>query len=194
MRASSMTDAESPGIWRAAVLGFGPSALPKATTGIPALIAFLAQFISGGPATALSANASYLPEAMASLQLAISLGTLLLESKTSTLTAPSALATALTLLMIACSTGFDWIATKRAIVTGFLAAGLPVAVPTLITSTPVRIAATASVAPTALALDDDALRLIPSSFSCGPLRRDRPPTPLGDSAYTRCGCDYPESP
>jgi hypothetical protein len=74
------------------------------------------------------------------------------------------LATALTLLMIACSTGLDWIATKSAIVTGFFAVGVPVAVLTLITRTLVTTASTASVTPTTLALEDDGLRLIAPSF------------------------------
>src|SRR5262245_22490774 len=120
---------------------------------------------------------------MAALQLAISFGTLLFESKTSTLTAPSALATPLTLLMIACSTGFDWIATKSAIVICFFAVGVPVAVLTLITRTPVRTASTASVAPATFALENDGLRLIaPSFFLYWTPATDRTPRPLGASA------------
>src|SRR5262245_31691004 len=122
VRASSITDADSPGICRAAVFGFGPSALPKTTTGIPALSASRAQFMSGGPATALSANASYFPAAIASLQFAISFCTELLESNTVKVVAPSFLPTALNWLMIACSTGLDWMATKSAIETGFFVA------------------------------------------------------------------------
>src|SRR4051812_42434499 len=112
IRASSMTEPDRPGICRLWVFGLGPSAFPKATTGIPAFSALRAQFISGGPATALSANASYLPEAIASLQFAISFGTLLLESKTTNFAPPSCFAIALKLLMMACSTGLAWIATK----------------------------------------------------------------------------------
>jgi hypothetical protein len=56
--ASSMTDAARPSIWRAAVLASGPSALPKATTGMPAAIALVAQAMRGGPATALRAKAA----------------------------------------------------------------------------------------------------------------------------------------
>ena len=72
MRASSITEPDSPLTCRFSVFGFGPSVLPNATTGIPALSAERAQPIRGGPATALSANASYLFAAIASLQFAIS--------------------------------------------------------------------------------------------------------------------------
>src|SRR5262245_23365251 len=105
--ASSMTDPDKPGTCRLSVFGLGPSVLPKTTTGMPALSALRAQFISGGPATAFRAKASYVFAAIASLQFAISLATELFESKTTNFVAPSVLATALKLLMIACSTGLD---------------------------------------------------------------------------------------
>src|ERR1700678_2785603 len=76
VRASCTTEAESPGTCRVAIFGSGPSALPIATTGMPAAIAASAHFISGGPATGRSAKALNRFDAIASLQLAISLGTL----------------------------------------------------------------------------------------------------------------------
>src|SRR5258708_28876089 len=78
---------------------------------------------------------------MASLQLASSVCTLLAESKTTKRAAPSASATWLKALMIACSTGLAWIATKSATVTSFLAAA-PLA-PSPIANALATIAATA---------------------------------------------------
>src|SRR5215467_6007849 len=103
-----------------AVVCLGPSAVPWTTTGMPADIACLAQEISGGPDTALSTNASYFLEAIASWQLASSRWTSLLESNVVT-EALFAFAVASALLMITCSTGLAWIATKCAMLTCLLA-------------------------------------------------------------------------
>src|ERR671931_729784 len=102
------------------VVCFGPSAVPCTTTGMPASIACLAHEINGGPETALRMKASYFLEAIASWQLASSRCTSLLESKVVTV-ALLALAVSFALLMITCSTGLAWMATKCAMLTCLLA-------------------------------------------------------------------------
>src|SRR4051812_35525321 len=104
-----------PGTW-GSVVCLGPSAVPWTTTGMPAAIAARAHGMSGGPDTALRMKASYFLEAIASWQLASSRWTSLLESKVVTV-ALLAFAVSLALLMITCSTGLAWIATKCAMLT-----------------------------------------------------------------------------
>src|SRR3954470_5254752 len=104
-----------PGTW-GSVVCLGPSAVPCTTTGMPAAIAARAQGMSGGPETALRMKASYFFDAMASWQLASSRWTSLLESKVVTV-ALLALPVSLALLMITCSTGLAWMATKCAMLT-----------------------------------------------------------------------------
>src|SRR4029453_18318354 len=98
------------------VVCLGPSAVPWTTTGMPAAIAARAHGMSGGPETALSTNASYFFEAIASWQLASSRCTPFLESEVVTV-ALLAFPVSLALLMITCSTGLAWIATKCAMLT-----------------------------------------------------------------------------
>src|SRR4051794_28267935 len=83
---------------------------------MPAAIAARAQGMSGGPDTALRMKASYFFDAMASWQLASSRCTSLLESNVVTV-ALLALPVSLALLMITCSTGLAWMATKWAMLT-----------------------------------------------------------------------------
>src|SRR3954451_22477715 len=87
---------------------------------MPAAIAARAQGLSGGPDTALRMKASYFFDAMASWQLASSRCTSLLESNVVTV-ALLALPVSLALLMITCSTGLAWMATKWAMLTCLLA-------------------------------------------------------------------------
>src|SRR3954466_12433975 len=87
---------------------------------MPAAIAARAQGRSGGPDTALRTKASYFLDAIASWQLASSRCTSLLESNVVTV-ALLALPVSLALLMITCSTGLAWIATKCAMFTCLLA-------------------------------------------------------------------------
>src|SRR5262245_18518886 len=108
-----------------AVVCFGPSAVPCTTTGMPASMACRAHGMSGGPDTALRTNASYFLDAIASWQLASSRWTSLFESNVVT-DALFAAAVALALLMITCSTGLAWIATKCAMLTCLFALPEPV--------------------------------------------------------------------
>jgi hypothetical protein len=87
-------------------------------------MAWRAHGMSGGPETALRTNASYFFEAIASWQLASSRWTSLFESNVVT-DALFAAAVAVALLMITCSTGLAWIATKCAMLTCLFASPDP---------------------------------------------------------------------
>src|SRR3954449_8695124 len=108
-----------PGTW-GSVVCLGPRAVPCTTTGMPAAIAARAHGMSGGPDTAFRMKASYFFDAIASWQLASSRCTSLLESNVVTV-ALLALPVSLALLMITCSTGLAWMATKCAMLTCLLA-------------------------------------------------------------------------